>query len=146
MCDEMHRLMSQFWWGDKDDKKSLHWLSWEKMCLSKQEGGLGFKDMRVFNLALLAKQGWRLIQSPESLVARFLKAKYFPNTSFMKAEVKAGSSYVWRSLLAGRKVLNKGLRFQIGCGSQVSVWEDKWCLCLTGFNRSHCLWRVLKIC
>ena len=55
MCDEMHTLMAQFWWGDKDDKKSLHWFSWEKMCKSKQDGGMGFKDMHFFNLALHTK-------------------------------------------------------------------------------------------
>ncbi|XP_062014142.1 uncharacterized protein LOC133730599 [Rosa rugosa] len=69
---------------------------------------------------------WRLIQNPNSIIARLLKAKYFPNCSFMEAEVKGGDSYTWRSIISGREVLKKGLRFQVGDGSGISVWKDPW--------------------
>jgi hypothetical protein len=48
------------------------------MGVSKAQGGLGFRDLVIFNKALLAKQCWRLLKNPDSLVARILQAKYFP--------------------------------------------------------------------
>ena len=39
-------------------------------------GGLGFRDLHLFNLAMLARQGWRLIQDPDSLCGQILRAKY----------------------------------------------------------------------
>ena len=87
---------------------------------------MGFKNLHLFNLALLAKQGWRLITRPDSLAARVFKARYHPNTSFMNAVEYPDMSYTWRSIMAGRKILSRGTRFQIGDGQQVSLWNDPW--------------------
>jgi hypothetical protein len=47
----------------------------------------GLLLLRAFNEALLAKQGWRLLINPQSLVARILKAKYYPNKDFLKEKL-----------------------------------------------------------
>ncbi|XP_062020835.1 uncharacterized protein LOC133737251 [Rosa rugosa] len=80
LCEEMHRLMARFWWGGDDSVRKIHWVSWKKLCSSKNEG----------------------------------------------AEVKGGDSYTWRSIISGREVLKKGLRFQVGDGRSISVWLDPW--------------------
>jgi hypothetical protein len=54
------------------------------MTKSKKEGGLGFRDLYGFNLAMLARQAWRMLTNPESLCAKVLKAKYFPNRSILE--------------------------------------------------------------
>jgi len=71
----------------------------KKMRRSKSIGGLGFRDLIMFNKALLAKQGWRLIQNPDSLIAQVPRAKYFPRDSFLSSVVGTRPSFVWRSLL-----------------------------------------------
>ncbi|GKA96357.1 hypothetical protein Tco_0818452 [Tanacetum coccineum] len=52
--------------GDAHERH-IHWLSWAHISQAKDCGGLGFRDLSCSNLALLAKQGWRLIMNPGSL-------------------------------------------------------------------------------
>ena len=74
----------------------------------------------------LAKQGWRLVQNTESLAHRVLKARYFPNSSFLEAQVGKNSSYTWWSLMAAQEVLRRGLRWNIGNGRKTKIWVDRW--------------------
>ena len=38
------------------------------LTLQKKEGRMGFRDLRSFNLAMLTKQGWRLLQDKSSVL------------------------------------------------------------------------------
>lgn len=79
------------------------------MCPPKEEGGMGFRNMSKFNIMLLAKQGWRFINNPNSLVTRVFKAKYFPNDDFLNSCLGNKSSYVWKGIWATKGILAKGL-------------------------------------
>lgn len=43
-------LIKKFWWGYRGDQKKIHWVSWEKICQPKSEGGMGFKELSKFKL------------------------------------------------------------------------------------------------
>ena len=62
-------------------------LSWNKMCIPKDCGGMGFKLLKHFNLALSVKQGWRLQVSQNSLVYQVFKDKYFRTCDFVHASL-----------------------------------------------------------
>ncbi|XP_048623656.1 uncharacterized protein LOC125592497 [Brassica napus] len=118
--------ISRFWWSTKDNNRGLRWIAWAKICTPKDQGGLGFRDFKNFNLALLAKQLWRLIQYPNSLLARVLKGRYFRNSNPMDVTKASTPSYVWRSLMAAQPLLKAGLRKTIGTGQTTLVWVDPW--------------------
>jgi hypothetical protein len=84
----MKTYISNFWWGSSVDSHKLHWQRWSKLSSPKGNGGMGFRDMPLFNQAMLGKQGWRLIMNPDSLIAKVLKGKYFPQGGILSATRK----------------------------------------------------------
>ena len=126
LCDELNSMCANFWWGQVGNERKIHWKSWSFLSKPKKQGGMGFQDIRNFNLAMLAKRGWRLLQHEESLVHKCFKAKYFPRCSFLDAGDVPNSSYVWKSMLAAQSILKQGCCWRVGNGSEIRVLKDKW--------------------
>ncbi|XBI21259.1 hypothetical protein VPH35_062398 [Triticum aestivum] len=78
VCDELTRMVRGFYWGSANGQRKVHWRSWDDLMQPKDKGSVGFRDFRLFNQALLARQTWRLIYKPNSLCAQVLKAGYYP--------------------------------------------------------------------
>jgi len=85
---------------------------------------MGFRDLRCFNLAMLGKQGWRLITRPDSLCAKVLKD--YHDIEFMRATRKRHASSTWRAILAGREALQHGLIRRVVNGQSIEIWGDRW--------------------
>jgi hypothetical protein len=93
------------------------------MLKPKEEGGLGFRDIHIFNLALLTKQGWRLWQHPESLCAQVLKVKYYANSLVLEAKQKSGMSHTWHSVLHNIELVMKGMIWRVSDGVGLNIWN-----------------------
>jgi hypothetical protein len=119
-------LIARYWWSQHDKINKIHWIGWQKLTISKKLGGLGFRDLHAFNLAMLARQGWRLLTQPDFLCSKVLRAKYFPTDNLLETRAKAGISYTCRSILKGIELLKEGLIWRIGDGTKVKIWEDPW--------------------
>ncbi|KAF7120235.1 hypothetical protein RHSIM_Rhsim13G0061700 [Rhododendron simsii] len=95
LCDKLNSYVSNFWWKGDPESRGIHWCSWDKMSKSKNDGGMGFRNFRAMNEALLALRGGR-------------------------------ASWAWLSLLHGRELLLKGLRWQVKDGEDINFWKDRW--------------------
>lgn len=126
LCDDLSTMIGRYWWSQQDKIHKIHWLSWEKLSRPKKKGGLGFRDLHLFNQAMLARQAWRLLTCPDNLCAKVLKAKYYPDNSLLQCQVRGGISYSWRSILFGLELLREGIIWRVGNGSSINIWHDPW--------------------
>jgi hypothetical protein len=72
----MRGAIGNYRWISNIDKGRIHWKKWDALTKPKCNGGMGFRDLGLFNLAMLGKYGWRLMTRPESLCARVLKGNH----------------------------------------------------------------------
>jgi hypothetical protein len=114
LYQKLNALIHDFWWGSREGQRRTCWVLWEEMTMPKYAGGLGFRDIELFNLALLARQAWHLLQNPETLSAQILKAVYYPSTDLLNAMLGAHPSQIWSSILEGRDIMHQGLVRRIG--------------------------------
>ena len=95
---------------------------------------MGFRNPQSFNLAMLAKQGWRLLSNPHSLIAQIYGAKYFPHGDVLNLKLGCSPSYAWHIIFQTLEVIRKGTRRRVGNGQLIHIWEDKWLLTLTTYK------------
>ncbi|KAK3188547.1 hypothetical protein Dsin_028108 [Dipteronia sinensis] len=60
------------------------------------------------------------------LSTRVLKWCYFRDCTFMEVKEKSSASFMWSSLIWGREILTKGVRWRVGDGKSIRVFKDKW--------------------
>ncbi|KAM6547817.1 hypothetical protein CsatB_019493 [Cannabis sativa] len=127
ICEDIEKIMASFWWKTTSSKgRGITWMSWERMAKPKLEGGMGFRILHDFNLAMLAKQGWRLLCNSDSLVGKVFRAKYFPTSDYLSAELGNNPSFVWRSIWAAQSVVRLGAVRIIGNGETTTILSTPW--------------------
>ncbi|XP_019093305.1 PREDICTED: uncharacterized protein LOC109129497 [Camelina sativa] len=125
-CSNLASVMADFWGNNVEHSNKIHWLqSWEKLCLPKDQGGMGFRDIGTFNQAFLSKQAWRILHFPDCLFAKVMKGKYFPSSDFLNqnwelAYPLLGEAFCMEGFTGERPKKN------IGNGKSIRVWMDNW--------------------
>ncbi|XP_058751957.1 uncharacterized mitochondrial protein AtMg00310-like [Vicia villosa] len=126
IVSDVKKMLNSFWWGGGTNHNCIRWMAWDKLTGAKKEGGLGFRGLKAFNLAMVAKRGWLLLSKPQSLVSRIFKSRYFPNSTFFEANLSNNPSFVWRSVWQARSLLSLGCRWSIRDGRNVPLMGSPW--------------------
>ncbi|XP_057443846.1 uncharacterized mitochondrial protein AtMg00310-like [Lotus japonicus] len=127
LCANIDSMISRFYWGSDVTKRGLNWCKWSKLCRHKSVGGLGFRNLKNFDMALVAKNWWKVYTCPNSLLRRVFKAVYFHASDLYGAKKGYRPSYAWTSIWKTRWVFQRGGGlWRIGNGERVDVWVVRW--------------------
>jgi hypothetical protein len=129
--DGLHKKMdsvrSNFLWQGTEQKFRYHMAKWEMVCRPKDLGGLGIIDTNSMNECLLVKWIWKILQEPDTLWFKILKAKYLDGCSFLSSRSK-GTSQFWQGLHKVKHLFKWGAIFKDGNGVNCQFWQDCWLL------------------
>lgn len=130
----VHKIVSiqrNFLWGGHQEASKIPWVKWDTICLPKNKGGLGIKDLSKFNEALLGKWGWQLANNHNQPWSRILLSKYGGWKKLISGGRRNFTSQWWQDLkIIFQQQHNNcfidNLKWRVGRGSNISFWKDKW--------------------
>ncbi|KAH1246661.1 putative ribonuclease H protein [Glycine max] len=131
VAQKVNSLQRNFLWGGSQDLKKIAWVKWEGICLPKELGGLGIKDITSFNAALLGRWLWALSSNQNQLWVRILTSKYGGWADLNNGRDRPSHSQWWRDLQKLIKQpefspIHHHLVWKVGDGSIIKFWKDKW--------------------
>ncbi|XP_016669954.1 uncharacterized protein [Gossypium hirsutum] len=126
VIEEIQSMMHRVWWGGREQNRGWNILAWGRMCYPKGIGGLGFRDLWLFNVALLGRQVWRLIHCTDTLCYRVLSSKYFLDGDVFHPKSLDKSYFMWQSIAKAARVLYEGFDWNIGNMRNINIWTDNW--------------------
>ncbi|KAK3218139.1 hypothetical protein Dsin_012109 [Dipteronia sinensis] len=140
VCKKLDRISRNFLWGHTIDKKVVHLLYWDVVCLPKKCGGLGLKKAKALNQAFLAKASWFLIQDDSGIWCKVIKHKYLNTRSLFDIELnkKVVCYSTWKAIAFGASLINKGLFWRVGNGDHIRFRTNNW-VPDVGFLLEHAL-------
>jgi len=51
-------------------------VAWDKVCTPKKQGGLGVKNLNLWNIACVAKLVWAITMKKDSLWVKWVHGRY----------------------------------------------------------------------
>ncbi|GLT95628.1 hypothetical protein SLE2022_132990 [Rubroshorea leprosula] len=125
-CEAIDRLNRRFLWGSDISPNKPHLVSRNDVSLPRAFGGLGLRLAYEHNKALIAKLGWQLFSGHNKPWCQVFQQKYLSNKSLFNYPVKPSSSVTWQTILRCNDVLHLGIRWRVGSGNSINLWQDIW--------------------
>ncbi|XP_042045739.1 uncharacterized protein LOC121792017 [Salvia splendens] len=94
MRDRIISTCREFLWGTKYPP-----VAWKKLCLPKNEGGLGFQDLEAWNKALLARNLWNIHTKTDSLWIKWIHSEFLKNRTLWEWMIRSRDSPLFKRLL-----------------------------------------------
>ncbi|XP_028070654.1 uncharacterized protein LOC114273089 [Camellia sinensis] len=124
---EIESILRAFLWSGSELKTHSAKIAWDSVCAPKNEGGLGFKSLDIWNRAAIAKHVWFLFSGGEkSMWCQWVKSYLLKGRSFWRVKIPPDPSWVWRKILSLRDWMSPLINHQIGCGDSTFLWYDNW--------------------
>ncbi|KAG6696235.1 hypothetical protein I3842_09G137900 [Carya illinoinensis] len=124
----IEKLQRDFLWGGMGEEFKFHLVRWEQVCRPLANGGLGIRNLRLFNRALLGKWLWRYHRELEALWKLVIERKYGGSWGgWCTKEVRGAYGVgLWKHIRQGWGVFSRQTSLRLGEGNRLKFWHDTW--------------------
>jgi len=123
---DISQKFNRFLWNGKDSNSAKAKVAWNDVCFPKKEGGLGLKNLEVWNRISILRHIWNLFACASSIWIAWIKMYLLKGRSFWSVNIPQDCSWCWRSLLKLRNVVRNFISFEVGDGQNIHLWFDNW--------------------
>lgn len=123
---QMECLFRNYLWNGSSESKHMPVVAWDRITLPREEGGLGFLQMEIWNKAAFGKQLWKIIANKDCLWVDWAKEVYLKGNSIWEVKAKDSYPWTWRKLLQMRGMFKQHVIYNLGDGRQISLFYDNW--------------------
>ncbi|XP_071727682.1 uncharacterized mitochondrial protein AtMg00310-like [Rutidosis leptorrhynchoides] len=124
---DTEKVLRGFLWCQENMKHGKAKVKWDDVCLPKDEGSLGIRRLKYWNIALMTNHVWSIITYHKSLWVSWVRDYNLPNRNFWDVAIRSSSCWSWRKILLMRPIIRKFLFYLIGNALAANAYQDKWC-------------------
>jgi hypothetical protein len=126
---DISQKFNRFLWNGKDSNSAKAKVAWNDVCFPKKEGGLGLKNLEVWNRTSIMRHIWNLFACAGSIWVAWIKMYLLKGRSFWSVNIPQDCFWCWRSLLKLRNIVRDFIFFEVGDGQNIHLWFDNWHPC-----------------
>ena len=126
--NRINSLCSMFLWKGHLDGHNTARVSWEKVVLTKRQGGLGVKDLLNWNKSCSLRLIWMLFFRPDSVWVQWFKEVILKGSvhNFWTTKPKQSFSWFVNKLLKLKDTIFPLVKLRIQNGESTLFWFDNW--------------------
>ncbi|XP_013745721.1 uncharacterized protein LOC106448377 [Brassica napus] len=126
--NKINSLCGLFLWKGKIEGHYSARVAWDGVTLTNEQGGLGVKNLLVWNLVCSLKLVWLLFFRPSSVWVSYFKEIILKGNISNFWTIKTSSSYSWlvNKLIKTRNLCYPLIKRRLGNGFSTSFWFDNW--------------------
>ncbi|KAM6548127.1 hypothetical protein CsatB_019803 [Cannabis sativa] len=121
IVDAIDKKCRDFLWGMNGNISKLHIPSWEKVCLPKQFGGIGFREGKKWNSAMIAKHVCAISSKQDNLWVKWINSIYLKDEDFWSISANHDFSWYFKKILKIRMMTNNVMLDQAAKGNKFKV-------------------------
>lgn len=123
---QIEKMCNAFLWKGTLEGKYVARVAWEKVSMPKQKGGLGLRNLQLWNRTCTIKLMWLLLFRPESVWVSWIQDNVIKDESIWMIKPRQSHTWIFKRILEERKTILQWITISPGNGVGVDFWRDPW--------------------